>query len=105
LSFCVFTLIRHSGHTFRAIIKKKQLKTAKILRGGIPTKLRQKKEKLDVEEKKNKKNKKKSWNTALTPTPLQNPPHKPKRSGVCVSATVLRHKKEIRSSIKRKEVN
>jgi hypothetical protein len=67
------------------------VKIGKNTEGGIPTKLRQKKAKLDVEEKKKKKNEKKSWNTALTPTPLQNPAHNPKRSGVCVSATVLRH--------------
>jgi hypothetical protein len=36
-----------------------------------------------------KKKKRRSQNTILTPTPLQNPPHKPKRSGVCVSISVL----------------
>jgi hypothetical protein len=41
---------------------------------------------LGVEEKKKKENT--ASNTVLTPTPLQNPPHKPKRSGVCVSTTV-----------------
>jgi hypothetical protein len=41
---------------------------------------------LHVEEKKEKETT--SHNTVLTSTPLQNPPHKPKRSGVCVSTTV-----------------
>jgi hypothetical protein len=60
---------------------KKAAKKGKNTEGGIPTKLRQKKEKLDVEEKKKKKNEKKSWNTVLTPTPLQNPLHKPNGGG------------------------
>jgi hypothetical protein len=53
---------------------------------------------LRVEEKNKKK--KPSWNTVLTPTPLQNPPHNPKRSGVCVSTNVRRNeRKESRSLI------
>jgi hypothetical protein len=60
-----------------------------------PNKVLTEKKKLDVDKKKHnyvlKKKKKKettSQNTVLTPTPLQNPPHNPKRSGVCVSTTV-----------------
>jgi hypothetical protein len=52
-----------------------------------------KKAKLRVEEKKIKKETA-AENTVLTPTPLQTPPHKPKRSGVCVSTTVLCHQKK-----------
>jgi hypothetical protein len=47
----------------------------------------------DVEEK-NKKKETTSENTVLTPTPLQNPPHNPKRSGVCVSTTVRCNEKK-----------
>jgi hypothetical protein len=53
--------------------------------------------------KKIKKKKGMTLNTVLTPIPLQTPPHKSHRSGVCVSTTVPRNQKKNREINEQKE--